>query len=695
MENQNYTGPTTPPGSEKLHSEEEEEEEANEPLAASSPIKEEEGLKMALSDDPTKVKFTNSMHNDGGNQNGEAKVDIENVQLTFAGMGKEELMNYADDPFWVKLRWSLFGLFWVLWAAMLVGAIVIVVTTPGCPPLPSRQWWQKGAVYQVYPKSFKDSNDDGVGDLKGIQSKLDYIKELGVNTLWLNPVYKSPMKDGGYDISDFVAIDPTFGSLEDFKNLLTSAHENDIKIVMEFVPNHSSNEHEWFLKSKNRTDKYADYYIWADGVSSGPPNNWISVFGESAWTYDSVRRQYYFHQFLDSQPDLNLRSPAVQEELKNILKFWLDLGVDGFRVDAIKHLYEDEALRNEPPSVNKLTDASNLPDDYASLDHIYTTSLPENLEALSEWRNVLQTYEENDGEHRLLMAEAYDSLSETMKYYGNESNPLADFPFNFQLLNLNESSTAADVTEVVKAWIAALPIGKWSNWVLGNHDVRRIANRTSVKLIDAYNMIIMLMGGTPITYYGEEIGMVDVMVPYSQSQDMKGKIYGERKYQETTRDFERTPMQWSSEPQAGFTNSSNPWLPVSPNYETLNVEIQKANPESHLSIYKKLVQLRKEPAIVYGECHFPIISEDIFSMVRVKKGSPGYVTIINFGVNVTNVELGKVDCCETFDFPADGIVEVKSGNTTAPVKAKISFGGFRLGPSESVVIKFVPAFKAE
>lgn len=710
MENANYTGPSPPPDKEnddtekkpKISSDLQEQLQEKEEGAAFG--EEEDETKMALSDDPTKVKFTNSLNhelNDGNQGNGEAKVEIENVQLAFAGMGKDELMAYADDPFWVRLRWTLFILFWALWVAMLVGAVAIVVSTPGCPPLPARDWWQKGAVYHVYLKSFKDSNGDGIGDLPGLTSKLDYLQELGINTILLSPHYKSPMYDTGYDISDFIDVDPMYGNLSDFKELVKGVHDRGMYIVLDFVPNHSSADHPWFKASRERAENYTDYYIWQAGTPDKPPNNWLSVFGHSAWKYDPVRKEYYLHQFLESQPDLNLRNPAVREEMKNILKFWLDLGADGFRVDALKHCFEDEELRDEP--VKQLDKDSTLPPyHYDTLEHIYTTLLPEALDILSEWREVLDSYKEKDGKHRFLTVEVYDDLERVMAYYGNDSSPLADFPMNFELVGVNSNSSAVDILRRIYNWTMAIPEGRWTSWILGNHDNHRVASRIHQELVDGLHMISTLLAGTPITYYGEEIGMQDVFVPYSLTQDWAGKVHGEKDYEKYTRDFERTPMQWSGVPNAGFTNASVPWLPVSPNFTVHNVEVQQSDPDSHLSIFKRLLKLRSEPAIVYGEQHLLPLQDEVFSFARVKKGSPGYVVVVNFGTNMTQVKLTKLGCCRTFDFPEDGLVELKSRNispeskiATAGNKIRISLDEIELSSNEAVIMKFVPQFKSE
>ena len=303
---------------------------------------EEIAVKQKLNPDsdaasPSKVKFTN----DG--KNGEAKVDVDNGYGGSVGMSKEELMKYANDPFWVRLRMFLFVLFWVVWFAMLIGAIVIVAIAPKCPATSSLPWYQKTTIYQVYVRSFKDSNNDGEGDLKGLISKLDYLSDIGVQTLILSPIYPSEMRDSGYDVTNFTDIDPRYGTLEDFDKLVEELHNENrnMKVIIDFIPNHTSNRHPWFNASLSSDPKYKDYYVWHNGINGsnsgqpGVPNNWRSVFGGSAWTWSDERKQYYYHQFLPSQPDLNLRNPDVRQELKEVLQFWLRRKVDGIRIDAV------------------------------------------------------------------------------------------------------------------------------------------------------------------------------------------------------------------------------------------------------------------------------------------------------------------------------------------------------------------------
>ncbi|KAG7156608.1 Maltase 2-like [Homarus americanus] len=457
-------------------------------------------------------------------------------------------------------------------------------------------WWQEVVIYQVYPRSFFDKSGRGSGGLRGIRSKAEYLSELGVGAVWLSPIYKSPMKDFGYDISDFTDIDPIFGTMADFNALVNTFHNKGLKVVMDFVPNHSSDQHPWFQKSIKRQDPYTNYYIWAkpknvlDDGTPVPPNNW------------------------------------------KVLTFWLDKGVDGFRVDSLQHLFEvegecgehDLSLDEPVASDSDITD----PDEYNYLNHTYTINQPETFTVLREWRHLLDKYPD-----KVLMAEVYNNNVDTvMQYYGNDTVSLADFPFNFLLIdNLQNRSqlTGHTLRSTIGLWLDSMPEGKWPNWVLGNHDNGRVASRLGTDLVDALNMMTLLLPGTPVTYYGEEIGMENTFVSWEDTQDPQGCRWGPQHYQEHSRDPARTPMQWNNSSLAGFTTANTTWLPVNPNYKTLNVEAQTKAKNSHLKIYKDLTKLRKEEVFKKGHYAFPLVTEDIFSFLRYVEESETYMLVIN------------------------------------------------------------------
>ena len=445
-----------------------------------------------------------------------------------------------------------------------------------------KRWWKEGVIYHIYPRSFQDSTGDGNGDLKGITNRLDYFEYLGIKILYLSPIFKSPMVDNGYDVSDFRDIDLLFGNLSDFDDLLKETHARGMKLILDFVPNHTSDQHSWFLESRSsKLSPKRDWYVWLDPApGGGPPNNWLSVFGGSAWSYDDKTDQYYLHQFCSEQPDLNLRNSEVQQALKDVLTFWLDRGVDGFRVDAVPHLVEDSKFRDEPFKDGYIP----LQPQYHHLDHVYTKNLDATHKIVQEWRAVLDKYKDC---YRILIGEIFgDCLSDVVKYYGGIFKNEFDFPFNFGLLGLHESITADEVYQVISDYLAALPRGKWPNWVLGNHDVSRIGSRVSQEFTRALNVLVLTLPGTTVTYYGEEIGMTNAEAPLKSVKDL--------------RDPERSPMQWSAEKNAGFSSAVKTWLPVAKNFKTINVQAQKVDPTSALHMYREVLRLRNTMACFKG-----------------------------------------------------------------------------------------------
>nr|BBD49475.1 maltase2 [Trilocha varians] len=499
------------------------------------------------------------------------------------------------------------------------------------------EWWETTVFYQIYPRSFKDSDGDGIGDLNGITENLEYLKELGIGATWLSPIFKSPMYDFGYDISDFYAIQDEYGTMEDFDRLLEKAKELDIKIVLDFVPNHTSNESVWFEEALKGHEKYYNYFVWEDGVTDengklNPPNNWVSVFRKSAWEYREEVGKYYLHQFVIGQPDLDYRNPDVVEEMKNVVRFWLDKGVAGFRVDAIAHLFEvDKKLYgdkypDEPLANNGGTD----PDNYDYLDHVYTKDQEETFEMVYQWREVFDEYKQKDGFTRVMMTEAYSSPQVTMKYFGDGQRNGAQMPFNFVLISdVSGSSTAAEIKYALDKFLAFKPVDKLANWVAGNHDNNRVASRFSPELVDGINMILLLLPGIAVTYMGEEIGMVDGYVSWEDTVDPSGCNTDDPiNYWTASRDPERTPFQWNAEKNAGFSTGDKTWLPVAEGYENLNVEVQKSTPRSHLNVYKQLTQLRTTSVFQRGRFESVAFNSDIFAFKRWYN-SEVYVVVIN------------------------------------------------------------------
>jgi len=477
-------------------------------------------------------------------------------------------------------------------------------------------WWQRGVIYQIYPWSFRDANGDGIGDLQGIQAELDYLVWLGVDAIWISPIYPSPMADFGYDISDYCNVDPRFGTLADFDALLSSAHRLGLKVILDYVPNHTSDQHPWFQSARSsRASPHRDYYIWHDpAADGGPPTNWLSEFGGPAWELDPGTGQYYYHAYLKQQPDLNFRNPDVQRELLNVLRFWLDRGVDGFRIDTIHHLVKDDQFRENPPNPDYVP---GMPPHRRVLRQ-YTTDRPEVHDAIALMRRVVDAYP-----NRVLIGEAYLPVPRLMAYYGANLSGL-HLPFNFQLINAQWQANV--IADLARNYEAALPSGAWPNWVLGNHDRSRIATRVGPAQARVAALLLLTLRGTPTLYYGDEIGMQDVRIPSELVQDpfeknVPGLGLG--------RDPERTPMQWTSGLNAGFSRGT-PWLPIGPDAQTINVQVERADRASLLSFYRTLLELRRrEEALSVGSFALVDVEGSLLCFRREHEGRI-FTVILNF-----------------------------------------------------------------
>jgi alpha-glucosidase len=481
-------------------------------------------------------------------------------------------------------------------------------------------WWQTGVVYQIYPRSFMDSNGDGVGDLQGVIDRLPYLESLGIDALWLSPIYPSPMADFGYDVSNYTDIHPLFGSIDDFDRLLEKAHRRGLKVMLDLVPNHTSNEHPWFLESRaSRDNPKRDWFIWLDpGPDGGPPNNWLSHFGGPAWTLDEATGQYYLHSFLREQPDLNYRNPDVLEAMLDAMRFWLDKGVDGFRVDVIWLMAKDADFRDEPPNPDYRPGQRS----YASLLHVHTQDIPEVHDIIRAMRQVLDQYDE-----RMMVGEIYLPYDRLMTYYGPDLDEV-HLPFNFQLILSQWSGSI--VRALVEEYERGLPPGGWPNWVLGNHDKSRIATRIGRAQARVATMLLLTLRGTPTCYYGDEIGMVDVDVPPHKMQDPAG--LNEPDVPGASRDPQRTPMQWDGGPNAGFCPPDvEPWLPLAPDYREYNVVAADHDPHSMLTLFRRLTALRRmTPAFTLGSYRGIDVGQgDVFAYERAQDGDR-YLVLLNF-----------------------------------------------------------------
>ncbi len=496
---------------------------------------------------------------------------------------------------------------------------------------PQHLWWQSGIIYQIYPRSFQDSNNDGIGDLPGIRKRLDYLQSLNISAVWLSPIYPSPMHDFGYDVADYTGINPMFGTMADFDRLLADVHQRGMKLILDLVPNHTSDEHEWFRESRSsRHNPKRDWYIWRDPApDGGPPNNWLSFFGGPAWEFDPGRGQYYLHQFVTQQPELNYRHPDLLPAMLDVMRFWLDKGVDGFRVDVIWLMMKDEMLRDEPP--NPDWDGVNP---HGRLQHIYTQGADGIHDLIRQMRAVLDEYDE-----RMMVGEIYLPNAELMTYYGR-SHDECHLPFNFQLIDTPWQAQV--VRQKVDDYEAALPDNAWPNWVLGNHDRHRLASRVSPAQARVATMLLLTLRGTPTCYYGDEIGMENVPIPPEFVQDPPAVLQPEIAHL-IGRDPVRTPMQWDASPNAGFAPAGvTPWLPVAADYARRNVIQQESDPASTLNFFRALTRLRQAELALNRGKYVAIETdfEDIFAYRRTADFD--FLVVLNFGNNEHILNLAHI-----------------------------------------------------
>lgn len=483
-------------------------------------------------------------------------------------------------------------------------------------------WWQTAVIYQIYPRSFQDTNGDGVGDLKGIERRLDYLANLGVDAIWISPIFPSPMADFGYDVAEYCDVDPRFGTLADFDDLLAQAHARGLKVLLDFVPNHTSDRHPWFIESRaSRNNPKRDWYIWRDPASGGgPPNNWISDFGGSAWEWDAPTGQFYYHAFLKEQADLNWRNPAVQRAMYDVMRFWLDRGVDGFRIDVLWHLVKAANFPDNPPNPGYRPAMG----DMHRVLQLHSTDQPEVHGLAADMRAIADGYGANGQGERALIGEVYLPVDRLMHYYGREQTGV-HLPFNFQLVDA--AWDAHSLAKLIAGYEAALPPGGWPNWVLGNHDRPRIATKRGDAQARIAAMLLLTLRGTPTLYYGDELGLADVAISTAQVQDPRelrqpGLGLG--------RDSVRTPMPWDGTENAGFS-VAKPWLPVNADWPTRNVVAMTEEPYSILSLYRRLLAMRRaRRAMSVGDFALLPTQGDVLAYER-RHGAERLIVALNLG----------------------------------------------------------------
>jgi alpha-glucosidase len=522
-------------------------------------------------------------------------------------------------------------------------------------------WWKSAVIYQIYPRSFQDSTGSGVGDLPGITERLEYLGgTLGVDAVWISPMFPSPMADFGYDISDYTEVEPLFGTLDDADELIAEAHRLGLKIIIDWVPNHSSDQHPWFVESRaDRNNPKRDWYVWAEPDDEGqPPNNWLSLFGGLAWKLDDATQQYYLHSFLAEQPDLNWRNPALVDAMMDTLRFWLDRGIDGFRMDVAHFMAKDPHMRSNPMATGT-KDGTKALNEYDTQEHLYDKGHDDIFAMHARIRSVLDEYD-----NRFAVGEIHESdWDRWARYYGAHGDGL-HMPFNFSLLWA--SWDANDFRDKIMSQESALPEGAWGNHVLGNHDEPRFATRFGPQRLRAAAVLLLTLKGTPTLYYGEELGLVDCAVEQGHEQDPWGK-----RYPELNRDRCRSPMQWTAEPGMGFTLPDVvPWLPFA-DPET-SVAGQIDDPTSTLSLYRSLLELRRTTlALTTGSMTMLTANQDhVLSFSRT------------LGDETVHVAINFADTPEPCNFP-ESVTQVlsTSGSRTG------TFSHVVLKPNEAIVVR--------
>lgn len=510
-------------------------------------------------------------------------------------------------------------------------------------------WWRGAVIYQIYPRSFQDSSNDGVGDLSGIIHRMDYLARLGVDAIWVSPFFRSPMRDFGYDISGFRDVDPLFGSMGDFDALIHRAHELGIRVLIDLVMSHTSSDHRWFKESRSSHENpKADWYVWADPKPDGsPPNNWLSIFGGSAWEWESERMQYYLHNFLIEQPDLNFHNPEVQEELLNVARFWLDKGVDGFRLDVVNFYFHDKELRDNPALAPEFRNDNTAPsvNPYNFQDHLYDKTRPENLVFLQRLRAVMDEYPAitSVGE----IGESQRGM-ETQAAYTSDGRLHMAYDFDFLA---NAFPSGSRIRHILERFDRIVTQG-WACWAFSNHDTVRYSTRWNLSEAQKklYAAILMTLKGTVCLYQGEELGLTEAYVPYDDLQDPYGKRFWPRF---KGRDGARTPMPWSQDHNGGFTDA-RPWLPIAVEHVERAVSVQERDPNSTLSFYREFIAFRRRfPALSKGALEILRADDDVYAMVREHEGERVFV-VFNLSASEQVVKLpeGAWAPCEAAPFEA-------------------------------------------
>ncbi len=659
--------------------------------------------------------------------------NMQQEEAEWTGLGKEELLKVANTPGWNWARNILLILFWVAWIAMLIAAIVIVVRVPRCPEV---EWWEKSAMYQVFPRSFRDSDGDGVGDLKGLTQNLDYLETLGVKVLYLTSIYEQPemTTDIGYDIVNFTNVDPQLGNLTHFDELVSALQEKEIKLILEFVPNHSSDKHPWFVDSmKSKDSMYSDFYVWANGTGTAgdqPPNDMLNAYGEPAWTLSADRGQFYFHRFLSSQPDLNYNNESLNAAVMKAMKFWLDRKVDGFVFSNIDSLVDpqlvevvvapgagsrrrrqaDNTTTTAPVSTDPMAaDPTSVPNNTMTTmavpkpepeptpmsggeEPVYTGgegAMANNEKlamVLKEWRSLLHN-ESYLGKYRLMVTHSKFDQDSVIMQYGKNDSYLADLPLNSGLVDiLSGSLSGTKIMNFISGFLQAKKSAgagsRWNTWMLGCHDTGRIASRVGKAYTDAMNMLLFTLPGTPFAYYGDELGVENLkLASFDDVVDPVARKF-EDKWEELTRDPERAPLPWDNSTHGNFTKGNSTWLPLPDNIQEVNIKTLMAKPMSTLNQFSVLSEYHGKPSIVAGDFVEVVKTDSVISYTRSFPDWPFYLVAMNVGTE---------EVTQSFHSPAPDRVPAEGKvilSTTGTKKDMLSMENVKLKPGEAVLVEF-------
>ncbi|KAH3742585.1 alpha amylase, catalytic region [Pelomyxa schiedti] len=557
--------------------------------------------------------------------------------------------------------------------------IALPMKTGGNSVQPGNFWWEKTVIYEIYPKSFCEhhevasSSHVGCGNINGIRHKLSTLHSLGIETLWLCPVFASPYLDGGYDVSDYKSINPLFGTLEDMENLIAELHQKKMRLILDLVLNHTSTEHQWFKDSRLKRNGHDDWYIWKKGLPNRPPNNWVSVAGGPAWTFDKERGEWYMHTFATFQPDLNYRHPAVKEAIIEQVSFWIKKGVDGFRLDALKHIFKDAFLQDEP--INPENPPNGQPFLYKHLNHLHTTNLPEVHE-------FLQTLRQHVGEEICLMGECWQDWDSVIPYFGQATQRECHLMLHFGLIGMNNISgqKLIQLVETSEKYKDVTPV-----WAIGSHDVDRAWSRFGPQKASLATLVLLTLRGVPIIYYGDEIGLKNYQPPTNSSSP----ALPDARY------AFRTPMQFDTSPNSGFTKAPRPWIPLGPDWKTSNVESQTGRMDSTLELHRALIQLRNtHPCLHMGQCKILPTGKGGKTVAYSRiHGTDKITVIINSSASPTTVPLAPLLFPQSHSSASATTTEhvpqvhvLLSSRCVHPKPITLNSPSISLGPWEGIVL---------